>query len=184
MSVKRSLLLRQPVLFDRDFTYTAYDDTELGYRLAKQGLQLHYNASAVTCHHHEMTVEGFVERQRKAGHMAVLLAAKHPALDGMLLGIEQLRRSGRPCTMDVVRSLLEGLGELEKPRRDVLAKIRIERTTFDQWYLKSVLYPLYGVILTKAYQAGVLEATAAADTAASPTPLKPAAVKQAHRFDV
>jgi GT2 family glycosyltransferase/radical SAM superfamily enzyme YgiQ (UPF0313 family)/tetratricopeptide (TPR) repeat protein len=182
VSVKRRFLLRQPVLFDQDFTYTAYDDTELGYRLAKQGMQLHYNASAVTCHHHEMTVEGFVERQRKAGHMAVLLAAKHPALDGMLLGIENLRRSGQPCTMDMVRSLLEGLTELEKPRREVLAKIRLDRTTFDQWYLKSVLYPLYGVILTKAYQAGVLEASAA--PAAMTAGSTPAAAQQKTRFDV
>jgi GT2 family glycosyltransferase/tetratricopeptide (TPR) repeat protein len=184
VSVKRSLLLRQGTLFDTDFTYTAYDDTELGYRLSKQGMQLHYNASAVTCHHHEMTVEGFVERQRQAGHMAVLLAHKHPWLDRHLLGTEEVRRSGRPSTMDMVRSLLEGLSELEKPRLDTLAKLRLDRTTFDQWYLKSVLYPLYGVILTKAYQVGVWEAAAATDPPMSPAPSRPATAKPAGRFDV
>ena len=88
LSLKRDLLLKQPVLFDQDFTYPAYDDVELGYRLSAQGLQLHYNAMAVTCHHHEITLAGFVQRQRKAGHMAVVLARKHPELSHTHLKIE------------------------------------------------------------------------------------------------
>ena len=182
VSLKRSFLLRQSALFDTDFTYTAYDDTEFGYRLAKQGMQLHYNPSAVTCHHHEMTVDSFIERQRKAGHMAVVLAGKHPALDRILLGTEAMRRSGQPGSMEPVRVLLEGLAELEKPRLDTLAKLRLDQTTCDQWYLRSVLYPLYGVILTKAYQVGVLEA--AAPTVSRPAASSSAGSNPTTRFDV
>ena len=182
VSLKRGFLCRQPMLFDTDFTYPAYDDTELGYRLAKQGMQLHYNALAVTCHHHEMTVEGFIERQRKAGHMAVLLARKHPLLDRLLLGIGELLQSGQPCTGEMVRSLLDGLRELEKPKLEFLARLRIHQTTFDQWYTKSVLYPLYGLILTKAYHLGVLEASAA-NQCHQPGPVSVAS-RSAARFDV
>ncbi len=163
VSLKRGFLLRQPVLFDTDFTYPAYDDTELGYRLAKQGMQLHYNALAVTCHHHEMTVEGFIERQRKAGHMAVLLARKHPALDRLLLGIGEVLQTGHPSTAEIGQGLLNGLRELEKPKLEYLAQLRVHQTTLDHWYAKSVLYPLYGLLLTKAYHQGVWEASAAGD---------------------
>ncbi|WP_447603135.1 glycosyltransferase [Nitrospira sp. Nam80] len=182
VSLKRGLLLRQPVLFDTDFTYPAYDDTELGYRLAKQGMQLHYNALAVTCHHHEMTVEGFIERQRKAGHMAVLLARKHPALDRLLLGIEELLQSGQRCTDEMVRCLLNGLRELEKPNLESLAQLRIHQTTLDHWYTKSVLYPLYGLILTKAYHLGVWEASASS-RGRRPAPMT-AVSRPAMRFSV
>jgi GT2 family glycosyltransferase/radical SAM superfamily enzyme YgiQ (UPF0313 family) len=182
VSLKRGFLQNQPALFDTDFTYPAYDDTELGYRLAKQGMQLHHNALAVTCHHHEMTVEGFIERQRKAGHMAVLLARKHPPLDRLLLGIEELLRSGQPCTSEMVRLLLDGLRELEKPKLESLARLRIHERTFDQWYTKSVLYPLYALILTKAYHLGVLEASAA--IASSPAASASPAPNVTARFDV
>jgi len=43
--------LRSYGTFDEDFKSAAYEDTELGYRLAKAGLQLLYNSRAIAYHH-------------------------------------------------------------------------------------------------------------------------------------
>jgi glycosyltransferase involved in cell wall biosynthesis len=43
--------------FDEEFRSAAYEDTELGYRLSKQGLQLFYNSAAVAYHHQFFSFE-------------------------------------------------------------------------------------------------------------------------------
>ncbi len=161
ISLKRSLLLEQTTLFDQDFTYPAYDDTELGYRLARQGMQIHYNPMAVTRHHHEITVEGFVHRQRKAGHMAVILARKHPELDGMVLGLQDILHNRGRYTEEHVRGLLEAISELQKPDLGRLGVVRLNNQGYDHFYTRNILYPLYNALLQAAYAWGVCEAAAA-----------------------
>jgi O-antigen biosynthesis protein len=158
LSVKRDLLLKQPVLFDPDFTYPAYDDVELGYRLSTQGLELHYNAMAVTCHHHEMTLTGFVQRQRKAGHMAVVLARKHPELNRTHLKIDDALAVRDALGEDRITRLLHVTRELEKPDLQQLALIRSGAERFDRTYLQRVLYPVYQTLLQSAYAWGICEA--------------------------
>ena len=158
LSVKRDLLLKQPVLFDPDFTYPAYDDVELGYRLSTQGLELHYNAMAVTCHHHEIALAGFVQRQRKAGHMAVVLARKHPELSRTLLKIDDALAVRDALGEDRITRLLHVARELEKPDLQQLALIRSGAERFDRTYLQRVLYPVYQTLLQSAYAWGICEA--------------------------
>jgi GT2 family glycosyltransferase/radical SAM superfamily enzyme YgiQ (UPF0313 family)/tetratricopeptide (TPR) repeat protein len=158
LSLKRDLLLKQPVLFDPDFTYPAYDDVELGYRLSTQGLELHYNAMAVTCHHHEMTLAGFVQRQRKAGHMAVVLARKHPELSRTLIKIDDALAVRDALGEDRITRLLHVARELEKPDLQQLALIRSGAERFDRTYLQRVLYPVYQTLLQSAYAWGICEA--------------------------
>ena len=158
LSVKRDLLLKQPVLFDQDFTYPAYDDVELGYRLSAQGLQLHYNAMAVTCHHHEITLEGFVQRQRKAGHMAVVLARKHPELSRTHLKIDDALKSRNALGEAQIARLIQVTQELEKPDLQQLALIRSGAERFDRTYLHRVLHPVYQTLLQSAYAWGICEA--------------------------
>ncbi len=158
LSVKRDLLLKQPVLFDQDFTYPAYDDIELGYRLSAQGLALHYNAMAVTCHHHEITPAGFVQRQRKAGHMALVLARKHPELARTHLNIDGALKVRDTLGEDQITRLLHVARELEKPNLQQLALIRSGAERFDRTYLQRVLYPVYQTLLQSAYAWGICEA--------------------------
>ncbi|THJ20880.1 MAG: glycosyltransferase [Nitrospira sp. CG24E] len=158
LSVKRDLLLNQPVLFDQDFTYPAYDDVELGYRLSVQGLQLHYNAMAVTCHHHEITLAGFVQRQRKAGHMAVVLARKHPELSRTYLKIDDALNSRHALGEAQVARVMQVAQELEKPDLQQLALIRSGAERFDRTYLQRVLHPVYQTLLQSAYAWGICEA--------------------------
>ena len=111
------MLARQAVLFDPDFTYPAYDDIELGYRLERQGMRLHYRPLAVTCHHHEMTPESFAARQRNAGRMAVVFARKHPELGRGVLEVEAILASGDRPSPALLTTVLQCLEEVEKVRR-------------------------------------------------------------------
>ncbi len=157
VSLKRRLLTKQPVLFDTDFTYPAYDDVELGYRLARQGMQLHYNPLAVTCHHHEMTPESFVCRQRNAGRMAVILAQKHPELGQGFLEVEAILRAPGSPSASTLAVMLECLQEVEKVQLEKLAELRVQDGGFDRYYATAVLHPLYHALSTAAYRVGVLE---------------------------
>jgi GT2 family glycosyltransferase/radical SAM superfamily enzyme YgiQ (UPF0313 family)/thioredoxin-like negative regulator of GroEL len=161
LSLKRSLLHKQPTLFDPDFTYPAYDDIELGYRLERQGLTLHYDRQAVTTHYHPMTARDFAHRQRQAGRMAVILARKHPELDERLLSIQEILQSRHPLTERHLNGLLAVLAECEKPALNTLGTVRMNGVGFDHMYIRTVLYPLYDNLLRSAYALGVWEAAAA-----------------------
>ena len=64
ISFKRELLLKNG-LFDEDFPYAAYEDTELGYRLNKRGLRIVYNKQAVGYHHHPTNLDDAMKRIRR-----------------------------------------------------------------------------------------------------------------------
>jgi GT2 family glycosyltransferase/glycosyltransferase involved in cell wall biosynthesis len=72
------------VRFDPDFTYAAFEDSELAYRLERRGLDLRYCADALAWHEHRMDVDGFARREYLAGRMAVVFYRKHPAMDEQL----------------------------------------------------------------------------------------------------
>jgi GT2 family glycosyltransferase/radical SAM superfamily enzyme YgiQ (UPF0313 family)/Flp pilus assembly protein TadD len=159
LSLKRSLLRKQATLFDPDFAHPAYDDIELGYRLARQGLTLHYNPQGVTTHHHPMTVADFVRRQRMAGQMAVVFARKHPEVDASLLGTEAILAQPtrpRPESLEQLSAVIQELG---KPDPSILARLRIAQDGYDRHYARTILYPLYGALLRTAYALGVCEAS-------------------------
>jgi glycosyltransferase involved in cell wall biosynthesis len=80
VSFKRSFVISRP-LFDTDFPFAAYEDTEFGHRLHKRGLRIRYNEKAVTYHLHPMTLESFCRRMDRAGEALTLLLAKAPELD-------------------------------------------------------------------------------------------------------
>jgi GT2 family glycosyltransferase/radical SAM superfamily enzyme YgiQ (UPF0313 family)/Flp pilus assembly protein TadD len=159
ISLKRALLQKQQTLFDTDFTYPAYDDTELGYRLSKQGLRIHYNPKAITSHHHEMTLKGFAQRQRKAGQMALVLLRKHPELAQLMkIDIDEIVRSRHAYTEQHIHTMLGVLEELEKPSLETLSRIHVNGRGFEHVYMRQVLYPLYHSLLQTAHAVGVCEA--------------------------
>ncbi len=167
VSLKRALLAAQPVLFDADFTYPAYDDTELGYRLAHHGMRLHYVAQAVTYHHHEMTVGGFAHRQRMAGRMAVVFARKHPEL-AVELGIEDARAIDLAARETLQAQVLGAIAELEKPDLAKLVDLGINGEDAAEVYRRAFLQPCYGEVLKTAYHVGVMQGLAAERTAPRP----------------
>ena len=84
-------MLRFP--FDPSFPSAAWEDIELAYRLDREGMKIIYNASAVTRHHHPMTVDSFSRRQYVVGKSGALFYRKYPEL-GHFLGVHELYEKG------------------------------------------------------------------------------------------
>ena len=75
LSVKKSFLTANG-LFDEDFPYAAYEDAELGLRLAAKGLTLGYDRQAMAVHDHFTTLESACRRMLLVGESRVLLERK------------------------------------------------------------------------------------------------------------
>lgn len=74
--------------FDERFPYPAFEDIEIGVRLAEVGFELHYRPEALAWHARAITRREFAVRTEKVAQSAVLLQQTHPELsvdlDGML----------------------------------------------------------------------------------------------------
>lgn len=79
VSVARTFMM-QHGLFDEDFPYAYGEDTELAYRLQRQGLRIIYRPDIVVQHDHRHSYLQFKQLRRRAGMVAQLMAQKHPEL--------------------------------------------------------------------------------------------------------
>ncbi|PID57824.1 hypothetical protein CSB45_06280 [candidate division KSB3 bacterium] len=70
----------QYCLFDERFPFAAYEDIELGYRLAQRGSTLLYNPESCVYHVHRYDADMVVARQKNAGHSLAYLLHAHPEL--------------------------------------------------------------------------------------------------------
>lgn len=75
----KARMLRTHGLFDENFESALFEDTELACRLQSQGLLLKYSSEAVVHHDHPTDLSIFVDRQHKAGQIAVRLWEKFPS---------------------------------------------------------------------------------------------------------
>ncbi len=91
VSLKRDFLCSLDHWFDTDFLYPAFEDAELGYRLARRGLRIIYNASLLAYHYHYHTIWSFSVRQYNCGRMAWLITRKHPLGVGRVLYKQYVR---------------------------------------------------------------------------------------------
>jgi glycosyltransferase involved in cell wall biosynthesis len=77
VSIPRQFMLDNG-FFDEDFPYAYGEDTELGYRLVKNGLHIVLESSAQVYHYHLVTYRALCHRARIAGRVSVLQVQKHP----------------------------------------------------------------------------------------------------------
>jgi len=84
VSLHRHLLDAEPGPFSTDFPAAAFEDAELGYRLARRGLRIFYHPEARADHHHRYDAAGFFRRQERCGRMAAVLERKLPELRAFL----------------------------------------------------------------------------------------------------
>ncbi|MBI2214508.1 MAG: glycosyltransferase [Acidobacteria bacterium] len=91
ISIDRELLASNP--FDTSFPAAAWEDIELAFRLDAKGLKIHYDAKAITRHHHPMTIDSFSRRQYTVGRSGAIFFEKHPGL-GHWLGVVELGEKG------------------------------------------------------------------------------------------
>lgn len=89
VSIRRSLLDREPGYFSTDFPAAAFEDAELAYRLAGHGARIVYRRAPLAFHHHPYTAPAFFRRQVRCGAMAEVLHRKQPAL-AKFLGVREL----------------------------------------------------------------------------------------------
>jgi glycosyltransferase involved in cell wall biosynthesis len=65
--------------FDEGFVGYGYEDYELGYRIAVQGVRFVFEPAAINYHCHPVAFEDDVVRKREAGQGAVYFATRHPS---------------------------------------------------------------------------------------------------------
>ncbi len=87
ISLKSDFLKSIEKKFDTEFTYAAFEDVELAYRLSKNNLKILYQSILIGYHYHYHNIWTFSERQYKAGLMASLLIKKHPELTFRIIGL-------------------------------------------------------------------------------------------------
>lgn len=73
-------LLEEVGGFDDRFPYPAFEDIDLGLRLARLGFRLEYQPKALAWHSRAVTLEVFCRRMRTVGESAVLLREAQPDL--------------------------------------------------------------------------------------------------------
>lgn len=76
-SAKRAFLAASGL---HDDALSRAEDVELGYRLARAGMELIYDAAAVNYHDHHVTVGAFARRNHAVGRALVQVAQRHPEL--------------------------------------------------------------------------------------------------------
>jgi glycosyltransferase involved in cell wall biosynthesis len=86
VSIKTNFLRSLDHWFDTEFTYAAFEDAELAYRLSKNGLRILYVSAPLAYHYHYHTIWTFSKRQYLAGLMACLLVKKHPQISSLIIG--------------------------------------------------------------------------------------------------
>ncbi len=114
VSLKRRLLEREPAGFSADFSAAAFEDAELGYRLARHGARIYYRHHARAHHHHPYGAAAFFRRQERCGAMAVVLWRKWPQLEkwlsiGALHDVRLALLEAPPERRRAVRWLADGL---------------------------------------------------------------------------
>ncbi|MCD8554002.1 glycosyltransferase [Seleniivibrio sp.] len=78
ISIDRDFLLSEDIIFDERFYKYNFEDIELGYRLAKKGMQIYFYPEACGEHHHSYRdVRKFCTRQEVAGEMALVFKKLH-----------------------------------------------------------------------------------------------------------
>jgi len=72
--------------FDESFTRALWEDVELGYRLERSGVPIHYDPDIGCGHDHAFTVRGWVRHAEWFGHEWVRFARKHGGATFSILG--------------------------------------------------------------------------------------------------
>lgn len=159
ISLHRRLLDTEPGPFSTIFPAAAFEDAELGHRLAFHGLRIVFHREAVGFHHHPYEARGFYRRQVRCGRMAAVLLAQHPEL-AKWLGVRELewRRLGLLALPASERRRLEqcAADDLDRWRERALALATcydaidppgiddLLRPLFHYGYVEGLVDALYG----------------------------------------
>lgn len=79
ISIQRRFL-EEVGLFDEEFLYAAYEDTELAYRLFKKGMKIVFNKKAIAYHNHPVDFKSYQKTMFNRGVATIALGKKVPPL--------------------------------------------------------------------------------------------------------
>lgn len=93
----KTRFLRSSGRFDEEFKSAAYEDVELGYRLARRGMRLLYNPAAVGYHYQRFSVEDARRRARRVAAARRIFERKEAGIS--TLASEARRKRGRAARL-------------------------------------------------------------------------------------
>jgi len=149
ISLKRALLLSEPVWFDTSFPYAAFEDVELAYRLAKRGLRIIYLKHLTCQHYHYHTIWSFARRQYQAGRMAWHLIRKHPPTARHILRLRPL--------MNALLTSRKLSRTSERTEPESVEETALHLASFYEWSPNPLLDTLYLNVLDYFYCKGILQ---------------------------
>lgn len=123
VSLKRSMFVASGG-FDEEFPYAAYEDIELGYRLAGRGMVLRYEPSAEAVHHHRYDWQSIIRRFQAVARSERMMVRKHPDFPPFFLNrlswLEDAPPPARvwPLVVDLVPERAGRLRRLAEERAD------------------------------------------------------------------
>ena len=151
ISLKKELLLELQTGFDTDFPYPAFEDAELGYRLAQRGMRILYCAEIEARHYHYHTIWSFTRRQNLCGISSRILVQKHPELTSHPSFRGHYRRLTAMVRPDHFTRGLRCASQI-----DAWDQAAYHLASAYEWSDHSRLSNLYGPLLDYAYYNGVI----------------------------
>jgi GT2 family glycosyltransferase len=110
VSIPRPFLSRSGN-FDEDFRASGFEDTELGYRIARAGFRIVFNPRASGLHDCWQSFAEFAEKQQRYGSELRCLLKKHPELREVFLPETNRRRHGVAAAVGRAAAVLAPLFE-------------------------------------------------------------------------
>jgi hypothetical protein len=153
ISLKTSLVRSLDKYFDPDFTSAAFEDADLGYRLAQKGLRIRYSSLPVVYHYHYHNVYSFSRRQYSSGKMACILVKKHPELASLIYGkgLKLYLLKAKIKTLFLRKNQASVIREVEQLDGKLLRLLNYyenqSHPLLDSLYVKSFQYYLFKGIL-------------------------------------
>ncbi|MBV9486977.1 MAG: glycosyltransferase family 2 protein [Frankiaceae bacterium] len=108
--------------FNETFPFAACEDTELGYRLWKNGFHLEYRPAVLGWNARPITLSVFRKRMEKAGESLVILERLQPELQTMTVGEPEGPTPARGHA-EKLRTLVMERGRLDKLRGAIYQRI-------------------------------------------------------------
>jgi GT2 family glycosyltransferase len=100
-------------MFDEEFKYFC-EDIELGYRLAKKGLELKYNEDAKIYDFHPPFFNEYCSRDLKRGYFSVKLLEKHPGTLDISIPETSLKYFCKDLTYPILMRIIDFLDKYLK----------------------------------------------------------------------
>jgi glycosyltransferase involved in cell wall biosynthesis len=123
-------LITDTGLFDEEFPYAAFEDTELGYRLHKNGAKIIFNKNAVVSHWHSMNLKTYSSRMRIVGRSSHIISKKIPNSVTNFQIIKRLKDVG------IIR-----FKKIPIPINRLTIPLIFKTIPFIEWFLSRYAYP-------------------------------------------